>query len=106
MLATLLLTTALLAADDPPPASAKALEALQALHLKEASTWTMFVDDERKTKAELRSKPIYVWTNPTRSGGQHGAVFVWTNLGRPVVVGSTFSHPEKGQRMLCHEFHS
>src|SRR5262249_1014958 len=51
-------------------------------------------------------KPIYVWTNPTRSGGQHGAVFVWLYRGRPVAIGSTFSHPEEGQRMVCHEFHS
>jgi len=107
MMLAIMLTICLVAADDPAPkASAKALEALQQLHQLEADSWKMYLDDERKTKAQFRSKPIYVWTNPTRSHGQHGAVFIWTHLGRPVVVASTFSHPEMGRRMVCHEFHS
>lgn len=102
---------ALLAADEPQtaaakPASAKAIERLQALHLEEGSRWSMFLDADKKTKAVLNPKPIYVWTNPTRSGGQHGAVYVWTSGGRPVVVGSIFSHPEEKRRVICHEFHS
>jgi hypothetical protein len=107
LLTPLILAAALLGADDAPPASSsKAIDALQKFHYAEAQRWSMFLDDEHKVKAELRAKPIYVWTNPTRSGGQHGAVFVWAHRGRPVVVGSIFSHPEKGQRILCHEFHS
>jgi len=102
----LLMALALLAADDAPAApSAQAMEALQRFHLREAERWTMWVDN-KQAKAELRSKPIYIWTNPTRSGGQHGSVFVWTYRGRPVAVGSLFSHPEKDKRILCHEFHS
>jgi hypothetical protein len=97
----------LLLADEPaPPASAQALAALQQLHQTEAGRWQMFLDDKRTRKAEFRAKPIYVWTNPTRSLGQHGAVFVWLTQGRPVAIGSTFSHPEDKRRMLCHEFHS
>jgi hypothetical protein len=103
---TSLLVTLVILAADPPAASAKALERLQALHLSEGQKWQMFVDDERTTKATLNEKPIYVWTNPTRSHGQHGAVFVWLHGGRPVVIGSIFSHPEVGRRMICHEFHS
>jgi hypothetical protein len=106
-LTTALLCLVLAAPDEPPPAaSAKALEALQQLHHDEAKSWTMYLDKDRRTKAEFRSKPIYVWTNPTRSHGQHGAVFVWTHEGRPVVVSSTFSHPEMKRRMVCYEFHS
>lgn len=102
----LLIATALLGADDAPATSSKAIEALQKFHYAEAQRWTMFLDDKQQAKAELRAKPIYVWTNPTRSGGQNGAVYVWTHRGRPVTVGSIFSHPEDGKRILCHEFHS
>jgi hypothetical protein len=105
MISSLVVSLALLAAD-PPAASAKAVERLQALHLEEAKKWQMFLDEGRQTKATLVEKPAYVWTNPTRSGGQNGAVYVWTHRGRPVVVGSIFSHPEQEHRMICHEFHS
>ena len=91
---------------EPPATSAKAQDRLAALHLDDARAWNMFLDEGHKTKAALVEKPIYVWTNPTRSRGQHGAVFVWNDRGRPVAVGCIFSHPEKDQRMVCHEFHS
>src|SRR5437773_7352274 len=73
--------------------TAKIIEKLQTIHRQEAERWHMFLDEDHKTEAKLNSKPIYVWTNPTRSGGQHGAVYVWMDRGRPVVVGSIFSHP-------------
>jgi hypothetical protein len=100
------LSLILAAPADPPKASAKAQERLQAMHLEEAEKWQMYLDEGHKTKAELNQKPIYIWANPTRSGGQHGSVFVWTQQGRPAVVGSIFSHPEMERRMICHEFHS
>ena len=105
MTATLVVALGLLSAD-PPAASVKAVERLQALNLEEAKAWQLFLDDNRETKATLVEKPIYVWTNPTRSGGQHGAVYVWLHRGRPIAVGSIFSHPETGKRMICHELHS
>jgi hypothetical protein len=104
--ALLLVASALLAADDPKPPSAKSAERLFALHLAESERWQMFLDAAHKTQARLNTKPIYIWTNPTRNDGQNGAVFVWTAAGRPVVVGSIFSHPEGGKRVICHEFHS
>lgn len=79
---------------------------LQTLHRGEAESWRMFVDENRQREAKLNAKPLYVWTNPIRSGGQHGAVFLWLHEGRPVVIGSIFSHPELGKRMICHELHS
>src|SRR5436309_2235420 len=86
--------------------TAKIIEKLQTIHRQEAERWHMFLDEEHKSEAKLNSKPIYVWTNPTRSGGQHGAVYVWIDRGRPAVVGSIFSHPEAGARIVCHELHS
>jgi hypothetical protein len=91
---------------DPPKQSAKAAEILQTLHLEEGAKWQMYLDSAHKTKAEMNKKPIYIWTNPTRSGGQNGAVYVWTFQGRPQIIGSIFSHPEEGKRVVCHEFHS
>lgn len=102
----LALAIMMIAADPAQAPSAEAVERLQAVHWEEAAKWRMYLDEQHKTESQLRKKPVYLWTNPTRGGGQHGAVFVWTHGGRPVVVGSTFSHPEKQQRMLCHEFHS
>lgn len=109
MTSSFVLALALAAAQPTEPSpmpSAQALERLQALHLAEGQKWHMFVDDARQTKATLVEKPIYVWTNPTRAHGQNGAVYVWTHRGRPIAIGSIFSHPETGQRMICHEFHS
>jgi hypothetical protein len=97
---------ALLAAEDQPASPAKSADQLQALHRQEAEKWRMFMDEDRQADAKLNPKPIYVWTNPTRSDGQNGAVYVWLHRGRPVVIGSIFSHPERGQRIICHEFHS
>ena len=96
----------LMVAADPPKQSARAVELLQALHLEEGARWQMYLDTSHKTKAEMNKKPVYIWTNPTRSGGQNGAVYVWTYQGRPQVIGSIFSHPEEGRRVVCHEFHS
>lgn len=107
MTVTLYMMLALMvAADQPTAAPSKATEQLQALHLKEAEKWQMLLDETGKTRAELNPKPAYIWSNPTRSGGQHGSVFIWMYQGRPVIVGSIFSHPEVGRRMICHELHS
>ncbi len=92
--------------DKPSPVPTKAIEQLQALHLEEAAQWRMQLEGAGQVRAELLRKPVYIWTNPTRAGGQHGAVFVWLHQGRPTVVGSVFSHPEAGRRVICHEFHS
>ena len=100
------LALALLAAQGQPASPPKAADQLQALHRRDAESWHVYVDEDRQTEATLNPKPIYVWTNPTRSGGQNGQVYVWLHQGRPVVIGSIFSHPEQGRRMVCHEFHS
>lgn len=99
------LLAALLAGQNDTAASTAA-DRLEALHLQEAQSWRMYLDDSRRSAAKLRAEPIYVWTNPTRSRGQHGAVYLWLHQGRPVVIGSIFSHPELDQRMICHELHS
>ncbi|MDB5350347.1 MAG: hypothetical protein JWN86_1594 [Planctomycetota bacterium] len=80
---------------------------LLALHEGDAAEFAIYRDADRKEKLELRREPVYRWTNPTRSGGQEGDVFLWTYGGRPEAVGCIFSHPEAvGQRVICHELHS
>lgn len=101
-----LVPAALLLADDPPKASTQLEKRLQEINVAEAKRWTMHLDSDFKQKAELVERPVYYWTNPTKGGGQHGAVFVWTHEGRPIVVGSIFAHPTEGKRRIVHEFHS
>lgn len=91
---------------DAQAASEKVKQKLLELHLRDARDYEITLDDAKTRPCRLREQPVYVWTNPGRSGGQQGAVFVWTFEGRPEVVGTIFSHPENGQRVLCHEFHS
>lgn len=88
------------------PGDSQTLDRLHALYAEEAASWQIHLDAERRTRANLVDRPIYMWTNPTRSDGQHGLVFVWTHAGRPVAVGTVFSQPEAGRRMLHHELHA
>ncbi|MFI5459705.1 MAG: hypothetical protein ACHRXM_30130 [Isosphaerales bacterium] len=77
------------------------------LHTGDAATFSFFRDAERTQKLQFEREPVYRWTNPTRSGGQEGEVFVWTYRGRPEVVASVFSHPRAdGTRTVNHELHS
>ncbi len=61
------------------------------------------------TKLKLVSEPIQTWTNPIRGHTQHGTVHLWTNAGRPSVIGSIWSAldlKDRSRRNLCYEFHS
>jgi hypothetical protein len=73
-------------------------------YTREAGGYAIYRDASRSEKLTLRKEPVYVWTNPTRAGGQDGAVFVWTCRGRAEVVGTIFSFPGKGPRTIDHEF--
>ena len=81
-------------------------ERLLEIYTSEATGYTIYRDASRKDKVELRREPVYIWTNPVRSGGQDGAVYVWTCRGRAEVLGSFFSFPATGTRRMSHEFHS
>lgn len=105
MLLLLLCCVSAMAADDLKTTT-QLEKRLQEINVVEAKRWTMHLDADFKQTAELIERPVYYWTNPTKGGGQHGAVFVWTHKGRPVVVGSIFAHPTEGKRRVVHEFHS
>lgn len=55
--------------------------------------------------AVLVHPPVLQWNNPARTG-EDGATFVWTNRGRPVVIGSMFRYRTKDTIHSKHEFHS
>jgi len=83
-------------------------ETLLALHTADAASYAIYRDAAKQEKLTLRREPVYRWTNPIRSGGQEGDVFLWTFKGRPEVLATVFSHPSDDfkERVLCHELHS
>jgi hypothetical protein len=81
-------------------------ERLLEIYAGEGAGYTIYRDDTHKDKVEFRREPIFVWTNPLRSHGQDGAVYVWTCQGRAEIVSSFFSFPATGPRSMAHEFHS
>ena len=89
-----------------PAAKARSRQLLE-LHTADAASYSIFRDVDRTQKLTLKREPVYRWTNPTRSNGQEGEVYVWTYRGRPEVIGSIFSHPTNdGLRTVCHELQS
>ncbi|MDR3632425.1 MAG: hypothetical protein P4L84_01235 [Isosphaeraceae bacterium] len=93
-------------AEKDDPGSQTKHERLLDIYTHEMEGYTIYRDASRAEKAVLRPKPVYLWSNPLRAGGQDGAVFVWTCRGRAEVVGTAFSFPSKGPRGLVHELHS
>ncbi len=81
-------------------------ERLLEIYTREGQGYTVHRDASRRERLELRQKPVYVWTNPLRAGGQDGAVFVWTCRGRAELLGTFFSYPATGKRGIQHELHS
>ena len=81
---------------------------LISLYLADAQAFDFYRDARHRERLELKEQPVYIWQNRIRSGGQLGAVYVWTNKGCPEVVGTIFSNPnaEGTGRALLHEFHS
>lgn len=57
------------------------------------------------TQLTLNEKSLLNWTNPVRRQ-ERGAIYVWTQGGRPLVISSAFTY-ELGDRVReKHEFHS
>jgi hypothetical protein len=78
------------------------------LYLNDAKELAIYSDAEHRQRLELKEKPVYIWQNRIRSGGQFGAVYVWTHRGCAEVVGTIFSNPnpQGAGRALLHELHS
>ncbi len=107
---TLWLMTVLLAED---PAVPKPVTSDSAEKQNIEAAFTMTREAAKKYEFEirgvdqpavLREQPILRWSNPER-GQVYGNVFLWTDRGRPVVVGSLFKWFSPFKHM-SHEFHS
>jgi hypothetical protein len=96
------------AEDTPTPTDGeRALrEKWQAVYLETAQSLEMRCGE---TKLTLHDKPILFYTSPVRTNDQHGSMFLWTDQGRPAVIGSIWSALNRNDpalRNLTHEFHS
>lgn len=57
-------------------------EALLQLHTQEARAYRMDRDEARSETLELRSEPVFTWTNLVDEHAQYGHIYVWTWQGR------------------------
>ncbi len=63
---------------------------------KHAMEYDIYIDEDRKKKLTLHSKPVLRWTNPVPqetdapSAEVYGGIFIWTFNGRPEVIASIF----------------
>ena len=85
------------AADDPPSIETERAAEAAAIVLDEARAYIL-ESESLSGRAELRlePRPLLQWSNPV-AGSIHGSVFVWTDRGRPEVIGSLYkwSSPNK-----------
>lgn len=91
------------AADDDPTD----VQRWYAFYEREAVARYQLVRGTDSSPLHFETTPILRWTNPLEDGQIHGAAYVWSLKGRPVVVGQLFSYLNgKGGRVYCHAFHS
>ncbi len=76
------------------------------LYSRAAAEYKIYHDPESDERLELSSQPVYKWTHASQTGGQHGAVYVWTRSGCVEAVACFFLAKESGSRVLSHELHS
>jgi hypothetical protein len=61
------------------------------------------------SRLTMLDQPLLFYTNPVRTNDQHGAIFLWTESGRPAVIGSIWSAMNRqnlDSRFVTHEWHS
>ncbi|HUY32470.1 MAG TPA: hypothetical protein VMV69_06785 [Pirellulales bacterium] len=77
------------------------------LYERTAAQYEIYRDPESEQRLELKHQSVYKWTHAAQTGGQHGAVYVWTYHGCVEAVGCFFmSRQSDGSRSLSHELHS
>lgn len=77
---------------------------LQAAYAHDAETYQFFADAGHTRKLSREPKPVLHWASPDDWSGD---IFVWSDNGRPAIVGCTLSGPRNGGgRMFFHEFHA
>ena len=81
-------------------------ERWQTYYRRVASDYEMAQGKDRPTRLMLRPDPITSYANPAGGGRSHGSMFVWTQDGRPEIVGAIWSKMQGKQRGVQHEMHS
>src|SRR5260221_7190260 len=76
---------------DKPP---EKMSGWQRLFRRQAAEYKIVVEGENSADVQLVTEPILQWSQPVR-GGADGAVFVWTQEGQPVAIGTFFIWPTK-----------
>jgi hypothetical protein len=109
--ATLCLAAALVgigfAGEDGEGSEAELQKQWYAFYERDAATSYEITVDGDSDPLTFDPTPILRWTNPLEDGQIHGAAYVWTDAGRPLVIGQLFSYLNgKGGRVYCHAFHS
>ncbi|MCI0359317.1 MAG: hypothetical protein L0211_12635 [Planctomycetaceae bacterium] len=93
-------------ANEPTDADKALREKWQAVYAEIAQSIEM---RRGETKLDLAPTPLLFYTNPVRATDQHGTMFLWTDRGRPAVIGSIWSalnRLDTGLRNITHEWHS
>jgi hypothetical protein len=104
----ILVVTLAIAACDPDEVRSNSAE--ETAHARESSQrllelagkFEFFAGSDRKAQFELQTKPVLTYSNPVR-GEVYGHVFVWTDAGRPEVVGAIFDY--RSENRFDSEFH-
>jgi hypothetical protein len=89
-----------------PDAEKKVRDDWQKLYVDTAKSITM---RRGENTLKMLDQPLLVYTNPVRVNDQHGAIFLWTEGGRPAVIGSIWSSVNRQNpaiRFVTHEWHS
>jgi hypothetical protein len=87
-----------------PTDEAALKEILYPFYAREAASYEIFRDEDRKERLEVRKQPVLTWTN---AENYMGAVFIWEFGGRPEMIGCIGSHQNKpGRSNVFHELHS
>jgi hypothetical protein len=88
---------------DKPP---EKMSGWQRLFRKQAAEYKFVVEGDGSSDVHLVAEPILQWSQPVR-GGADGAVFVWTEEGQPIAIGTFFIWPtDDGKQGVTHELHS
>jgi hypothetical protein len=104
--AAILLLIAGLSSADEPAADTSARDQWQKSYNAIAESIAM---RRGEVRLALLEKPLLFYTNPVRTNDQHGAIFLWTESGRPAVIGSIWSainRQNPAVRFVTHEWHS
>ncbi len=79
------------------------------LYAQEAASIQMRIAGTSEHVLDLHQEPLLTYNNPVRRNQQHGALFLWTDHGRPALIGSILSGVvvvDSGVRNITHEWHS